>query len=248
MKKLGISLYRVTKYRWLILSALFGILFSLSCKGRSEKDTELNLQLPNNAFSRMSADNLMDFSWINEPEEYSFNGDTLQIIAQKESDFFINPEEHEPVGSGHFLFRELTGDFVATVQVIPDFSSMWNAGGLMLYIDERNWIKFVFENSDATGPTVVTVVTKNVSDDSNGAILNNAHFLWMKLIRKDNVYAMHWSEDGRSFKMARLCAMPAADTVKIGVEAQSPVGQLATHLFPYFNLEKIRVEDLRKGE
>ena len=42
--------------------------------------------------------------------------------------------------------------------------------------------------------------------------------------------------------------MKKADSVKIGIEFQSPVGESATHLVDYFELEKKTVDDLRKGE
>lgn len=66
----------------------------------------------------------------------------------------------------------MKGDFVATALVQPDFSSQWNAVALMVHIDDKNWIKFAFENSDATGPSIVSVVTKEVSDDANGMVIS----------------------------------------------------------------------------
>jgi hypothetical protein len=42
--------------------------------------------------------------------------------------------------------------------------------------------------------------------------------------------------------------MPKAEKVKIGVEAQSPIGKEAQHVFLYFNIESKTVNDLRKGE
>jgi regulation of enolase protein 1 (concanavalin A-like superfamily) len=91
-------------------------------------------------------------------------------------------------------------------------------------------------------------VTKNVSDDANGVILSDQDEVWLKLIRKDNIYSMLWSLDNEDYKMARLTAMPDAESVKIGVEFQSPVGEEATHKLKYFGLKKRTVADLRKGE
>ena len=59
---------------------------------------------------------------------------------------------------------------------------------------------------------------------------------------------MLWSLDGAEYKMARLAKMPSADTVKIGVEAQSPVGESAAHDILHFEVEERTVADLRKGE
>jgi len=116
---------------------------------------------------------------------------------------------------------------------------------MMVYLDSLNWIKFAFENSDATGPSIVTVVTKGTSDDTNGVILDSTSTVWLAIARKDNIYSMHWFTDGASFQMARLTSMTPHDSVKIGVEAQSPVGDSATHQVHYFELVEKTVENLR---
>ena len=192
--------------------------------------------------------NLGDFKWLNEPKSFQIENGTLKVVAKKETDFFNNPEDMKKVSTAPLLFKEINGDFVAKALVRPDFTSLWNAVALMVHIDNDNWIKFAFENSDATGKSIVSVVTKNVSDDANGVILNDQDQIWLKLVRKGNIFSMLWSINGRDFKMARLSAMPKIDSVKIGIEFQSPVGESAAHRIEYFKIEKITVQDLRKGE
>ncbi|MEO0338692.1 MAG: DUF1349 domain-containing protein [Bacteroidota bacterium] len=188
-----------------------------------------------------------DLQWMNEPEVVALEGSKISITADKGTDFFNNPENGDISASAPFLYQIVEGDFVATVQTTPDFSAMWNAGVLMVHIDSLNWIKFAFENSDATGKSIVSVVTRGVSDDANGAILSDVNTAWLRMIKKDDLYALHWSSNGKDFKMARLSKMPAAKSVKIGIEAQCPVGETATHVFSDFSIEKRSVEDLRKG-
>ena len=191
---------------------------------------------------------LNDFQWLNKPDSFGVSNDTLRVLTASATDFFNNPEDSSIAATAPFLYGEIDGDFVARALVRPDFSSMWNAVSLMVHIDEKHWIKFAFENSDATGKSIVTVVTKGVSDDANGVILNEHDQVWLKLIRKNNLYAMHWSLDGRDYKMARLTAIPQVDSVKIGVEFQSPLDSIALHEVLHFDLEALTVEDLRKGE
>ncbi len=193
-------------------------------------------------------DELMnEFEWMNKPESHEITDGVLRITATKGTDFFNNPEDNSSTSSAPFLYREIKGDFVAKALVRPDFSSQWNAVALMVYVNENNWIKFAFENSDATGDSIVSVVTRNLSDDSNGVILKDQEQIWLKIIRKDDNFAMLWSKDGKDFKMARLTTLPEFDSVKIGIEAQSPVGESAVHEILYFDLERTRVKDMRKG-
>ena len=211
--------------------------------GKSSSGTE-----DQNILSELSKDQLRELKWVNEPAEYSIKNDKLVVLTTKGTDFFINPEDLTNTATAPVLFKEITGDFVATACVSPDLTSVWNAAGFLLIINDENWIKFVFENSDATGPSIVTVAPRGISDDANGVRLSDNSKIWLKLVRKGNNYAMHWSENGMDYKMARLSAMSPSDPVKIGLEAQCPVGENATHSFHYFSIEQKTVKDLRKGE
>lgn len=231
--------------RALIIVFIFS---QVSCNQIGKNTPEIPDQLlTNNLLSGELGKNSSDLQWMNKPTSFSIENGTLIVKAEKGTDFFNNPEDNTITASAPFLFKQIEGDFVAVALVSPDFSSMWNAVALMVHIDKNNWIKFAFENSDATGKSIVSVVTHSVSDDANGVILRDQDRVWLKLIRRDTIYSMLWSLDGKDYKMARLTTMPAVDSVKIGIEVQCPVGQSATHEVNYFGIEKKRINDLRKG-
>ncbi len=186
-----------------------------------------------------------DYEWMNEPADAAITDSILTVTVDQGSDFFNNPEDSTIVGSAPYLHKKISGDFVAKSLIQPDFSSQWNAIAFMVYIDSLNWIKFAFENSDATGPSIVSVVTKGTSDDANGAILSNTDKVWLALARKGDIYSMHWSEDGEKYHMARLTAMPKSDTIRIGLEMQSPVGDKAVHRILFFDIEETSPDNLR---
>lgn len=204
----------------------------------NETETTLHSSMTEELFSRLQ--------WMNAPSSFSIQDSTLAVEVAKGTDFFNNPEDQSVVGSAPLLYRETSGDFVAKALVEPDFNSQWNGVSLMMYVDSLHWIKLAFENSDATGPSIVTVVTDMTSDDSNGVIHNDRKVIWLALVKKNNIYSMHWSKDGVDFNMARLTSLPPANKVRIGAEFQSPVGEVATHKLHAFNFEARTVEDLRK--
>ena len=234
-----------------IFSFVLLTLVLLGCdknENQSISKSKASQQMNNNMLSDLSSDDLGDFKWLNKPISFEIESGSIKVLAGKETDFFNNPEDETITSTAPFLYKVVEGNFVATALVRPDFSSLWNAAALMVHIDNSSWIKFAFENSDATGKSIVSVVTKNVSDDANGAILNDEDQIWLKLIRKENVYSMLWSIDGKDYKMTRLSAMPYVDSVKIGIEVQSPVGESATHFIDYFEVVKTTVKDLRQGK
>ncbi|MGR3810296.1 DUF1349 domain-containing protein [Jiulongibacter sp. NS-SX5] len=236
----------------LFILAISTIAF-LSC---SEKPTQVieeeiqtvEINLENNFLTEITLDSLGDFQWLNKPDTFSIKDGSLFIQAESRTDFFNNPEDLTKTASAPLFYQKLKGDFIATALVKPDFGDQWNAVALMIHQDTDNWIKFAFENSDATGKGIVTVVTKGVSDDANGVRLNDEDQVWLKIARKGNIFSMLWSLDGEDYKMARLTTLPEVEEVKIGLEAQSPIGAPALHEIKYFNIERETVDDLRKGE
>ena len=208
-----------------------------------DANTRKNLNLLNH----LKTDDLNDFLWMNEPPHYTIENGTLRMRAPEKSDFFVDPESKKSTGNAPLLYKMVSGDFVASALIKPNFDDIWNAGAMMVYIDSTHWIKFAFENSDATGKSIVTVVTKGVSDDANGVMLHTEDRIWLRIVRKGNAYSMHWSKDGIDYKMARLSTLPYAEKVKLGLEAQCPAGGPAPHEFEYFSLEHRTVENIREG-
>ncbi len=219
------------------LLTLLIVLFACDSQNPSEQKVEIDQSI--NLLQDIGS-----LTWMNEPSNLTTEG-ALEVTVSEGTDFFNNPEDSSIVGTAPFLFTEIETDFIATALVEPDFSSQWNAESLMVYLDSLNWIKFAFENSDATGPGIVSVVTKGTSDDANGVALDRHEKIWLKIVRKNSIYALHWSSDGKNYFMTRLTEMPRMKRVKVGVEFQSPVGKTAKHRIHFFSVEDDRVENLR---
>ena len=222
---------------------LFSLIILVSLVSCKEKSAQIETEsLQKGTFTKSQ---LAELSWLNRPDTFRISDSILSVSVVKETDYFNNPEDSTIVATAPLLYKDVSGDFMAKALVQPDFSSQWNAVSLMVHIDDENWIKFAFENSDATGPSVVTVVTKGRSDDANGAVLNDQDQLWLAIARKGNNYAMHWSTDNEKYNMARLTSLPPRDEVKIGIEMQSPVGDNATHRILSFEILPMTVNNMR---
>jgi len=238
------------------IKSLFCLVFSmtllLACQSKTnsreiEEATHQFVNHKQNLLTEMSKENLNGFSWMNTPESFGFANNALQISPKANSDYFNDPASGKITGSAPMLFKAVAGDFVATAKVKPNFNDIWNACALMVYQDSTFWGKLCFENSDATGPSVVTVVTKETSDDSNGPVIHDQKSIWLRIARKDDLYAMYWSLDGIDYKMARLFSLPQCDSIKIGMVAQCPAGVSVIHEFNYLSFEKKTLKDMRKG-
>jgi len=202
-----------------------------------------------NVFISVSETDLKEFVWIREPLAYHIVDNSLEVRSERGTNYFISPADPSSVdATGPIFCKEVFGDFVATTLVKPDFNGLWNAASLMVYIDDKNWIKLAFENSDATGKSVVTVVTKDVSDDANGVVLTDQDSVWLRIIRQGGVYGLHWSIDGKEFYKTRICKFLDRESVMVGLEAQCPVEDSGLHKFLFFSIDQETTMNVWDGE
>ena len=94
---------------------------------------------------------------------------------------------------------------------------------------------------------MVSVVTNGVSDDCNGEKMDKDE-IWMQVIRKDNNFALHYSEDKENWKMVRIFKLDMNKTVKVGFSAQSPIGDGCITRFEGIEIMDNNYSNIRKPE
>ncbi len=189
---------------------------------------------------------MSDFQTMNNAN-YRKEDDTFFLTALPKTDYFVNPETDEVTANAPFVYKEICGDFVMQAKVSPRFVSTYDACVLLALDDEKTWAKACFENTDISTKAVVTVMTSGKSDDANGVNVDGNQ-VWLRLSRKGNLFAVHYSLDGEKFLMARLSHIPMSRTVKAGMVAQSPLGEGGEMVFEHFSLVQKTVADIRSGE
>jgi len=171
---------------------------------------------------------------------------TLTAVAPAATDLFVDPAGDPPALSApRALFAPPPGDWQLSARVRVDFAGMYDAGVLLLWSDERHWAKLCFELSPQGRPTIVTVVTRGESDDANGFTVDGA-VVRLRVTRHGRAWAFHASTDGSYWQLIRYFALPG-DDVRVGFEAQSPVGAGCTVTFDEIRLVPERLADLRNG-
>lgn len=186
-----------------------------------------------------------EFTWLKE-SSYVVREGGLELEATPKSDYFVNPETEEATLSAPFLYHEVEGDFVFRAKVSHGFTSVYDACVLLAYDHERLWAKACFELSDLGTHNVVSVMTNGVSDDANNVCIEGNE-VWLQLARKGSLFAVHYSLDGERFQMARLTRLPMRECIKVGFEAQSPIGEGGKRVFEDIVLECRTLDDIRDG-
>jgi uncharacterized protein len=173
--------------------------------------------------------------------------------AGPRTDIFIDPggsatlDADSMLNAATLLGAPPAGDFRLSARATVDFGATYDAGVLLLWIDERHWGKLCFEFSPAREPMVVSVVTRGVSDDANAFVVPGPS-VWLRLSRIDQAYAYHASTDGRQWRMIRYFRVSESPaSVRVGFEAQSPTGDGCTVTFDDIRFVAERLSGLRDG-
>lgn len=187
-----------------------------------------------------------NFKWMNESEvKVTENG--LTVFATPYSNSFIDPSNGSVSMTAPFYYQEAEGNFVFRAKVSIEFVSTYDACVLLAYDNDKLWAKACFEFSDFGTHAVVSVMTNQYSDDSNGVNIEG-NSVWLQLSRKDDLFAVHYSFDGENYFMARLARLPMQKLIKVGVSAQSPTGKGGGGKFEYLALEHKTLTNIRAGK
>jgi regulation of enolase protein 1 (concanavalin A-like superfamily) len=178
-----------------------------------------------------------------------------EVVAQApaHTDFYVNPggadsaDAESMLNAAFLVGRPPAGDFQLSARVSVEFRAQYDAGVLLLWIDDSHWAKLCFELSPDSEPMVVSVVTRELSDDAN-AFTVPARWVWLRVSRIKTVYAYHASTDGKVWKLIRVFSL--GDDVsahRIGFEAQAPTGDGCTVTFTDISFTAGTLEELRDG-
>ena len=94
---------------------------------------------------------------------------------------------------------------------------------------------------------VVSVVTRDRSDDANAFVLAGTDTVWLRIARLGPAYAFHASLDGSYWQFVRHFTLGPASGGRIGFEAQSPTGAGCTTWFDQIAYRSGRLAQLRDG-
>lgn len=188
-------------------------------------------------------------TWHNPPLHATTHGsDQLTITAGTETDWFVDPagsyaKRNAPVA----FFTPPAENCLLSAQVGVEFGSIFDAGVLFVYADNERWAKLCFELSPQRQPMIVSVVTRGTSDDSNAVPLTDNH-AYLRVHRRGDVFAFHYSLDGRFWPLVRYFTLGPLETLSLGFSAQSPTGQSCTATFAEINYRAGLLADVRNGE
>ena len=162
--------------------------------------------------------------WFNEPKDWQATENGLRFFVTPKTDFWRKTHYGFTVDDGPFYYAERGGEFEVKVKIQGDYTYQYDQMGLMLRIDEKNWIKTGVEFVDGT-QYVSAVVTRDFSDWSVVKLNNPPKALWLKAVRRIDSVEIYYSLDDIDYTMLRLAYFPDNQVAKVGMVAASPDGE-----------------------
>ncbi len=179
---------------------------------------------------------------------------TLTLTGAARSDMFIDPNGAADTYAAGLLLGLPPegegaggGDFTLSARVTVPFASIFDAGVLVVHVGRDRFAKLCFEYSPQRQPTVVSVVTRGVSDDANafpveGSTVN------LRVARIGTAWAFHASTDEKHWSMVRYFSLGESEQpARVGLLAQSPTGEGISVTFAQITYTPGTLADLRDG-
>jgi uncharacterized protein len=174
--------------------------------------------------------------WFNEPRNWSFEDGILKVHVDSGTDFWRITHYDFIRDNGHFFYQEQNGDFTAKVKICGFYRELYDQGGLMIRIDEKNWIKTGIEFVNEV-QNLSAVVTREFSDWSVVQRNDNPSEVWFTLTRKNDFVEIKYSFNNQDFSMLRLAYFPPNVPVQIGMMCAAPDGKGFSIEFDNFEIQ-----------
>jgi regulation of enolase protein 1 (concanavalin A-like superfamily) len=189
----------------------------------------------------------MALDWQVAPADWNVgpSGD-LRIAAGARTDLFVDPAGGPAKLDAPRLVGSVEGDFQLSARVGADLRATFDAGALVLHASDDMWAKLALERSPQGEAMIVSVVTRGVSDDCNGRVVD-ATSVWLRVARIGPRFALHASGDGERWEFVRHFALDAPAGLAAGFLAQSPTGEGCAATFDDLRFSTQALADLRDG-
>jgi len=172
--------------------------------------------------------------WMNEPREWKEQNGGLVLRTGAKTDFWRITHDGGVRDNGHFFYDTLSGDILVTAHLEGDFSALYDQAGLMIRIDDKNWVKCGIEYFEGAHCRS-TVVTRDYSDWSIVS-QGTRKSLWVRMKRTGVTVEVSVSEDGEEFLAFRQAYFPESPKIQVGYMAASPAGDGFEARFSNFSI------------
>ncbi|MEM7288090.1 MAG: DUF1349 domain-containing protein [Actinomycetota bacterium] len=194
-----------------------------------------------------TAEFLASLQWLHDVGDVTLDGARLSMRAGPTTDWFNDPGQGTRIASAPVFCAAVAEDCQVSTRVDVEFESTFDAGVLFVHHGADDYAKLCFERAPDGTNTVVSVVTRGVSDDANGPVVDGSS-VFLRVSTFGQVLAFHWSADAATWTLLRYFQLRDPSVpVTVGFLAQSPTGDGCTVNFSEIAYRTGAPADVRDG-
>lgn len=181
---------------------------------------------------------LTGWEWLNRPNAWTSSDAKLEVTTDVDTDFWVTTHYGFVRDTGHALLREVGKQFRLTTTFSGEYREQYDQAGLLLRIDERNWIKTGIEYVDGER-MISAVATREYSDWSVvplGHTSDPAGPVTVDLQREGDTVTIRYGLGGEADTLLRMAYFPPDTRAQAGPMCASPDGKGFTVHFTEFSL------------
>ena len=229
----------------------FGLLMSILMTGCAESKPDAAVEKETLSSCNVKLSNIQFTQAKNGAENnVTVFNDTLKFVAGPQTDYFRSPDG-TAINNSPVIFTEIdnTKPFTFTAKVEPQFTltGTYSAGVLYVYENDTHNQKLCFEQDENGAHRVVSVRTIGTSDDNNHQSIEGLS-VYMRISSDGKQIGSYYSEDGKTWRMARLYKNDFPEKLLLGLSSQSPKDNEHTCYFTEVSLKQEAVHDFRIGK
>ncbi|MBR2133604.1 MAG: DUF1349 domain-containing protein [Eubacterium sp.] len=168
--------------------------------------------------------NPKDMEWTRKPKQCKVSDCEVEIITEPFTDLWQRTYYHFRNDNAPLLQMKTDKRFFSfTVKTVFDTRVRYDQSGIIMYLNNENWLKASVEYENDKIQRLGSVVTNNGYSDWSSVDIDAAQkSMWFRLSRRDDDFCIENSLDGVNFKQMRICHMfEAVDEIPFGIYACS---------------------------
>lgn len=229
----------------------FGLLMSILMTGCAESKPDAAVEKETLSSCNVKLSNIQFTQAKNGAENnVTVFNDTLKFVAGPQTDYFRSPDG-TVINNSPVIFTEIdnTKPFTFTAKVEPQFTltGTYSAGVLYVYENDTHNQKLCFEQDENGAHRVVSVRTIGTSDDNNHQSIEGPS-VYMRISSDGKQIGSYYSEDGKTWRMARLYKNDFPEKLLLGLSSQSPKDNKHTCYFSEVSIIETAVPNFRSGK
>lgn len=189
------------------------------------------------------------YHWMNKPKNYVVEKNRLIIETEPETDLWQRTFYGTQKVNAPAFMREIEGDFTFLVKTeFEESSFLYDQCGLLMFVDDENWIKVSVEFCNEQVSWLGSVVTNlGYSDWAATNIPSVVSEMYYRFSKRDQDFFIENSFDGVNYMQMRMLHMhKIPEKVNIGVYACSPLQNSFNAVFSVFGPGPCQWEEYKK--